>query len=68
MSKRQIVNVKLIATGSILPDLHYGINAIHWWTMRGDVDLTNGVFLYPICVGWQTVIEATSKRYTSIGR
>ncbi|CAH1764374.1 15_t:CDS:2, partial [Entrophospora sp. SA101] len=63
MSKRQIVNTKLIASGSILPSLHYGVNAIHWWTMRDGVDLTNGAFLYPIRVGWQTVIEVTSKRY-----
>src|SRR3954464_12109341 len=63
MSKRPVVNVKLIAIGSILPSLHYGINAIHWWAMRGDVDLNNGTFLYPIRVGWQTVIETTSKRY-----
>ena len=25
--------------------------------------LTNGAFLYPIHVSWQTVIDATSKRY-----
>jgi len=63
MSKRPIFNVKLIAIGSILPNLHYGINAIHWWTTRGDIDLTSGAFLYPIRVGWQTAIEVNSKRY-----
>ncbi|CAH1766757.1 8865_t:CDS:2, partial [Entrophospora sp. SA101] len=63
MSKRPIFNVKLIAIGSILPNLHYGINAIHWWTTRGDIDLTSGAFLYPIRVGWQTAIEINTKRY-----
>jgi len=63
MSKRPIFNVKIIAIGSILPNLHYGVNAIHWWVVRGDVDLINGTFLYPIRVGWQTVIEIASKRY-----
>ena len=62
MSNRQTINVKLIAIGSILPDLHYGVNALQWWTKRGD-DSTNGAFLYPIRVGWQTAIDVSTKRY-----
>nr|CAG8625699.1 15500_t:CDS:2 [Entrophospora candida] len=63
MSKRQIVNVKLIATGSILPNLHYSINAIHWCTVRGDVDLTNEVMLKN---EFSDIESSSSKAITSL--
>ena len=67
MNKRPQLNVKLISLGSIIPRLHYGINICSWWITRGKKDLEKGVRLYPIRVGWQTVLEMNDKNfYTQI--
>ena len=63
MSKRPSLNVKLISCGAIIPRLHYGVDICKWWTTRGEKDLEDGVYLYPIRVGWQTVLEINNKYF-----
>jgi len=63
MSKRPQLNVKLISLGAIIPRLHYGVNICKWWTTRSEKDFEKGVYLYPIRVGWQTVLEINNKYF-----
>jgi len=63
MSKRPTFGVKLVSVGQILPRLHYGVNSREWWIMRGDSNPENGTLLYPIRVGWQTVIQQNDRHF-----
>ena len=63
MSKRPQLNVKLISLGAIISRLHYGVNICKWWTTRSEKDFEKGVYLYPIRVGWQTVLEINNKYF-----
>ncbi|CAG8755328.1 13926_t:CDS:1, partial [Dentiscutata erythropus] len=62
-NKRPQLNIKLISLGAIIPRLHYGIDICNWWTTWGEKDLEKGVYLYPIRVGWQTVLEINNKNF-----
>ncbi|CAG8854290.1 25803_t:CDS:1, partial [Gigaspora margarita] len=62
-NKRPQLNIKLISLGAIISRLHYGIDICSWWTTRGKKELENGVYLYPIHVGWQTVLEISNKNF-----
>lgn len=61
MSNKPLLKVNLVSIGSIIPHLHYGPNLQHWWTSHGEKNLENGVQLYPIRLGWQTVLETNNK-------
>ena len=63
MNKQPYLNVKLVSVGQIVSRLHYGVNSREWWIMRGDSKPEEGVFLYPIRVGWETVIEQNSRYF-----
>jgi hypothetical protein len=63
MSKRPQLNVELISLDAIIPRLHYGVDICKWWTTRGEKILEKGVHLYPIHVGWQTVLEINNKYF-----
>ena len=64
MNKRPILDVKLVSIGQIVSRLHYGVNSREWWIMRGDSsNLENGTLLYPIRVGWQTVVEQNNRHF-----
>ncbi|CAG8701506.1 25117_t:CDS:2, partial [Gigaspora rosea] len=47
-NKRPQLNIKLISLGAIIPC---------------EKELENGVYLYPIRVGWQTVLEISNKNF-----
>ncbi|PKY61570.1 hypothetical protein RhiirA4_486726 [Rhizophagus irregularis] len=61
MNKRPILDVKLVSVGQIVPRLHYGEYSREWWIMRGNINPEEGALLYPIRVGWQTVIEQNNR-------
>ncbi|CAG8687233.1 15583_t:CDS:1, partial [Dentiscutata heterogama] len=61
MSKRLYLSVKLISLGQIIPSLHYGTNSHYWWRVKNDSLIKEGVFLYPIRIGWQTLFEQNNK-------
>jgi len=63
MNKQPKLDIKLVSIGQIVPRLHYGANSREWWIMRGDSKLEDGVFLYPIRVGWETVIEQNNRYF-----
>src|SRR3954466_3800230 len=63
MNKRLTLDVKLVSAGQIISQLHYGVNSREWWIMRGDSNPEEGALLYPIRVGWQTVIEQNNRRF-----
>ena len=63
MNKQPKLDIKLVSIGQIVPRLHYEVNSREWWIMRGDSKLEEGVFLYPIRVGWETVIEQNNRYF-----
>jgi hypothetical protein len=63
MSKRPLLHVQIISLGAIIPRLHYEVDICKWWTTRGERDFEKDVLLYPIHVGWQTILEINSKYF-----
>jgi hypothetical protein len=63
MANQPNLKIKLVSLGSIIPRLHYGPEICDWWTTHGDKNLENGVLLFPIRVGWQTVLEINNKSF-----
>ncbi|CAI2184558.1 17417_t:CDS:2 [Funneliformis geosporum] len=63
MNKQPKLDVKLVSIGQIVSRFHYGVNSRKWWIMRGDSNLEEGVFLYPIRVGCKTVIEQNNRYF-----
>ncbi|CAG8458528.1 6386_t:CDS:10 [Scutellospora calospora] len=63
MSKRPYLSVKLISLGQIIPNIHYGTNSHYWWRVKNDSLIEEGIFLYPVRIGWQTLFEQNNKRF-----
>ncbi|CAG8790494.1 18278_t:CDS:1, partial [Gigaspora rosea] len=63
MSKRPFLSINLISLGQIIPSVHYGVNSHNWWMVKDDSLTEEGVFLYPIRIGWQTVFEQNNRRF-----
>ncbi|CAG8853927.1 28402_t:CDS:1, partial [Gigaspora margarita] len=63
MSKRPFLSINLISLGQIIPSVHYGVNSHNWWMVKDDSLTEEGVFLYPIRIGWQTIFEQNNRRF-----
>ena len=60
------LSVKLLSSGSIDPELHYGINAKNlWWQTSKTIDDNNSdaYFYHPNCVGMKTQFIINDKKF-----
>ncbi|RHZ74545.1 hypothetical protein Glove_221g18 [Diversispora epigaea] len=63
MAKRRELEVTLISSGTIKPELHYGPFSRNWWfvpSMKKNNDLE---MMYPIRIGMKTQIELNGKNF-----
>nr|CAG8601447.1 5692_t:CDS:2 [Entrophospora candida] len=56
------LSVKLLSSGIIDPDLHYGVHARTWW-FQASKNLNNICYWNPICVGMKTQFILNSKNF-----
>jgi hypothetical protein len=63
MSKSHYTPGKLIATGNLIPELHYGPFLRDWWYFS-DTESENNIYPIPLRLGFQVALKLNQKYFT----